>query len=218
MNRKEFISKNIECNWIIKNKISTSKNINNYNIISVVYFNYKNVERFQSEDEINKQYLKYYNGLIKIIKKFRKIFNNEYILRIYYDDSVEDEINKLLKETNNEFNKYIELFKYDIPLFKEGGQHKKTVGTLIRFLPLFDYELHKVNKCIILDIDNKLNNYYSNLIKFYNKKNVKLSYRSRCCYFLTKRVKCVSKNLYYNYALIASFIYTSISVPKNVFE
>jgi hypothetical protein len=216
MEKKEFISKNIECNWTIKNKVLTSKKNDNYNIISVVYFNYKNVERYQSKDEINKKYLKYYNGLLNIIKNFRKVFNNEFILRIYYDDSVEENINKILEQTNNEFNKYIELFKYDIPLFKEDGQHKKTVGTLIRFLPLFDYKLHKVNKCIVFDIDNKLYNYYKNIINFFNENKVKLSYRTKSCYFMNKRIKCISKDLYYG--IVASFIYTIISVDKKIFE
>jgi hypothetical protein len=212
---KEYLSSNIECKWIIANKNIKSNNIKkNYNIISVVYFNYKDKIRFNTDEEITIQFKRYYDGLLDIIKKFRNIFDNNFLLRIYYDDTVVDKINQLLEDTNHEFDDYIELFKYDIPLFKKDGQHQKTVGTLIRFLPLFDYDLHKVDKCIILDIDNKLSMMYKNIFNFFFKNDVKISYRSRLCYFINKRIKCISKDFYYG--IIASFIYQSISIDKKI--
>lgn len=193
---KENISDNIICNWEIINKQS-----DNINIISVVYFVY-------NQDK------KYEDGLLKLINKFRKILNN-YYLRIYYDDSSKKNIMRLLDKTNHRYDKYIELFKYDIPKLKVNKLHGKTVGTLIRFMPLFDYKLHKVNKCIIFDIDNNLHYYYKKLDRYFTKNNITIAYRSRACYYINKRILCTNT---FNYPIIASFIYKSKNTPKNIYQ
>jgi len=190
---QQNLSKNIICSWeILKKDIKY-----NYNIISCSFFikkdSYKDIDYYK-------------NGLINIINNFNKILPN-YILRIYYDDTVIDILNNIL---NNNINN-IELYKYNIDIFKDGLYHKGTIGTFMRFLPLFNLEYHKVDKCIIFDIDNKLHNYYNKLILYFDKYNIKIAYRSRFCY-LSKRI-IISKN---KYPIIASFIYQSIQLPYDI--
>jgi hypothetical protein len=205
--KTEKITKNIKCNWnIIK---YTKEPENNYNIISVVFF--KKKELYKSFDE-------YINGLSNIIKLFSKVLKN-YRLRIYYDDSVQEYINDISKNIPELIKNDIELYKYDIPFFRDDIYHKGVIGTLIRFLPLYNFKLHKVDTCIVFDIDNKIINYYKNIINFYIQNNIKFAYRSRFCYGIEDRISCNKKDKYNNkYTIIASFIYQSITLPKKIFK
>lgn len=147
----QYLSKNIKCLW---NIIKEEEPINNYNIISCVFF--------KTKDFIRKDNIKYIDGLTNIINNFKKELPN-YRLRIYYDNTVKDIINNI---TNNKL-KDIELYEYDINFFRDGIYHKGLIGTYIRFLPLFDIKYHKVDKCIIFDIDNKIiNNNFNKLSIF----------------------------------------------------
>lgn len=205
--KTEKIIKNIKCNWnIIK---YTKEPDNNYNIISVVFFKKK---------ELYKSFDKYINGLSNIIKSFSKVLKN-YRLRIYYDDSVQEYINDILKNVPEIIKNNIELYKYDIPFFKDDIYHKGVIGTLIRFIPLYDFKLHKVDTCIVFDIDNKIINYYKNIIDFYIQNDIKFGYRSRFCYGIEERISCNKENKYNNkYAIIASFIYQSMTLSRKIFK
>ena len=200
INIEEYISKSILCNW----KITKHTPPNNYNIISVCYF-----RQLNTSDEDNQKYIK---GIINLAKSFSKILR-DYRLRIYHDESTKDIINKNIKLSNN-----IELYCYDIPIFKEDSiYHKKLLGTMIRFLPLYDYKLHKVDECIIFDIDNKIYHGYNKMIKLFRQNKTKIAYRSRACYIIKKRITCLHSNKLM-YPVIASFIYQSISLPTKSFR
>jgi hypothetical protein len=191
---EQNLSKNIICSWeIIKQK-------HNNNIISCSYFIKK--DSYKDNDH-------YINGLINLINNFNNILPN-YNLRIYYDDTVNDILKNILKDKDL-IN--IELYKYNIEFLKEDIYHKGVIGMFMRFLPLFDIEYHKVNKCIVFDIDNKLHNFYSTIIDYFDKYDIKIAYRSRFCY-LNRRV-IVTKN---KFPLIASFIYQSIQLPFKIFS
>jgi len=191
---KQNLSKNIICLWKIKKEI---KPINNYNIISCVFFIKK--ESYKHIDN-------YINGLTNIINNFKNILPT-YRLRIYHDSTVKEILDNIL---NNKLND-IELYEYDISVFKDGIYHKGVIGTFIRFLPLFDLEYHKVDNCIVFDIDNKIHNYYRDMINYFKENDVKIAYRSRFCY-ISKRIMC-TKN---KYPIIASFIYQSIQIPYKI--
>ena len=139
------LSKSIICNWVINKEDPPEI----YKIISVVYFS---MEKNYKSNDI------YYLGLESLIKDIPKILP-DFRLRIYYDDTTEEQVNKLTLNKNN-----IELFKYSIPKLKNNGYHYGVVGTLIRFLPLYDNKIHKVDYSLIVDIDNKLHNWYKNLL------------------------------------------------------
>jgi hypothetical protein len=80
---------------------------------------------------------------------------------------------------------------------------------MLRFLPLTDHPLHKVDTCIILDIDNDLKPFYKPLIQNLEKDVSKgIVYRSRFCYRIQPRIQCIPSP-YVEYPLIASFIFQS---------
>jgi hypothetical protein len=134
-----------------------------------------------------------------------------YKLRIYYDSSTEKQVNEL---TNN--NENIELFKYDIPkLQNKNGYHYGVIGTLLRFLPLYDNNIHRADKVIVFDIDNPLIYWYSKIEDYLDKNKIKLAYRTRGCYGIRQRLLCTGTKYY---PIIASFIYQSIKLPYNLFS
>jgi hypothetical protein len=189
---EQKLSKNINCLFKIQKELEPKTN---YNIISCVFFIKK---------ELYKDLNIYIDGLTHIIQNILPTFR----LRIYYDSSVKEILNKIL---NNFIN--IELYEYRIQLLSDGIYHKGVIGTFMRFLPLFNLEYHKVDKCIVFDIDNKINNFYNDILKYFYDNEIKIAYRSRFCY-LNKRVLC-TKN---KYPLIASFIYQSIQLPLKIFS
>lgn len=200
MKLEEKLSKSIICNWEIQKK-DTNKNMN---IVSVVYFLPE-----MAPNKINK----YYKGLKDIIKTIPKLLS-EFKLRIYYDNSVENQVNELVNELENK--DYIELFKYDIPKFKdENGYHRGKIGTLLRFLPLYDNPIHKADKIIIFDIDNILHFWYKIIVKYLIDNKIKIAYRSRGCYGIRKRLTCTGIK---QYPIIASFIYQSINLQYSIFS
>lgn len=193
---KQNLSNNIICNWNIQ-KINDSTN--NYNIISCCFFKRKN---------LFKDFNIYVNGLKYIIDNYKNIFPT-FKLRIYYDNSVNNIINNL------ELSKDIELYNYDIDIFKDDEDklyHKDTIGTIIRFLPLFDLDYHKVDKCIIIDIDTKYNNHFKRIIKYIIFNNtIHIAYRYISCYVCVDRIAC-TKN---KYPITANFIFNQYTYHIN---
>jgi hypothetical protein len=207
-NIKENLSNNINCEWSI---IKKSKLKKKYNIISVSFFLIKN--------KVNNN--KYINGIKHIIENF--YLYKTYILRIYFDISVRKILEDLLdtiyiKNKSLKILKNIELFEYNIPLLKDGpNNHIGYIGTIIRFLPLFDNSIHKSDKCVILDIDNIIKMKDINVIDFCEKNNVNVCYRTRFGYSLDKRIYCLSDKIILDYPIIASFIHKSnIDIPYNI--
>jgi len=202
----ENISNNIICNWKIK-KMNVPKN--NYYIISISFFYREN----------NIDHEKYYNGIKKIIYIFKHIYNIlKFRLRIYYDNTTQSDLNNILLNISGSLLDQIELYQYDIPIFRSENikYHKGTIGTIIRLFPLYDYDLHKVDKCIIFDIDNTFYKFYYDIINFFIKKNLIFCYRSRCCYGIDQRFLCLNNYKIIKFPVIASFIYQSISLNKNI--
>ena len=201
----EKLSDNLICNWTItKPQIKLKKN----NIISITFFLRK--------DASNTSNLKYINGIKYVIANFEII--KLYRLRIYFDISTRDILNNILEETNKKTRNKVELFEYSIPLLKDGEKyHIGYIGTLLRFLPLFDTLIHKTDKCFILDIDNIIHDYTNNIIDMCNKKKINVFYRSRNGYSLSNRILCMSDNIIIENPIIASLIYQSkINIPYKI--
>lgn len=197
------LCKSITCSWKITKHSIPSKDT--YNIVSVVFF---------VKNEPYKDISKYVNGLTGIVNKFNKILPT-FRLRIYHDFSSLEIIKQILMKSDI-IEEFIELYEYDINFFKEKDQpyHVGTIGTIIRFLPLFNLEHHQVDKCLVFDIDNVFRNDVKNIINFADDNNVKLLYRSRFCY-IGKHIMCTNDDTI-KYPLIASFIYQTISINYNI--
>jgi len=201
------LSKSIITSWkITRHPIP----LTNYNIISVVFF-----LKYKSYKDVNV----YINGLTKIITSFSKLLPG-FRLRIYHDYSVVEIINNILIKIPD-IKELIELYEYDISFFREKENilyHKGTIGTLIRYLPLLNIEYHKVDKCIIFDIDNVIQPYIKTFIDFFETENINFAYRSRLCYS-HKRIRCLSDYHILKYPLVSSLIYQNINnIPYNIFD
>ncbi len=83
----------------------------------------------------------YYNNFCKSLKLMQ---GGDFIIRLFYDKSVEDLVLKL-RHPN------LELVRYHFSDFYSSGYHQGTFGTLVRFLPLFASQ-KTVN--VISDVDS----------------------------------------------------------------
>ena len=203
----EKLSKNLSCFWKINRVYKPN---NNYNIISVCFFFKHNAYKSRKI---------YINGINNIIKRFTIVLRN-FKLRIYHDNTTAAIINELINKMPFEIKNKIETFEYDIPFFRDPMNkeyHVGTIGTIIRFLPLYDNKLHKVNTCIIFDIDNYMHMYYQYLYN-YQRNNVGFYYRCRFCYTMIERILCNPDKRMMQYPIIASYIYQSIQLPYSLLE
>lgn len=194
----------------IEDNNTTKKNnnmSNKYKIITVSYFLMPN----NSDMEKEKKYLKGLNIIINTTKKELK----DYKVRIYCD------YNAFLKLESNYNNNIVEFYIYNIEKFKyfnenDGIQyHNGYIGTMMRFLPFFNYKYHNVDIVINLDIDNGLGYIVLNLIK---NETIKYGflYKSKLCYSNNPRI---SKLGYLRRAVVASFISMNksiLSFPNNI--
>jgi hypothetical protein len=201
---KEDWLNGVECDWKIYESVDEVKN---ENIVSVSYFSKKN--------KSNEKKKKYFEGLKKLYYDIRKILPH-YTLRIYCDKSVIKNVIEFYKKVNKN---HIEIYQYQISLLLENGQneiHKGTTGTLIRFLPLFNFELHQCSKKIVLDIDTYDNHLFLELIKKIENEKIYFCYRSHPYYYQHKRLSCVESEIQFEY-LVAHFIYQINEIDKYIF-
>ena len=93
---------------------------------------------------------KYIYGLNELVKFIDK--HKNYVLRIYYDDSIfeNEEYTKLLDTFM--LNQKIELINFSCSKFIVENHHIGTFGTMLRFLPLFEKSDYKI--IYISDIDD----------------------------------------------------------------
>jgi len=168
-------------------------------IFSVVFFIIKDSNKLEI----------YKKGLIDLIYNVTEKLP-EYNIRIYYDVTSANFVKQFL----NKFN--VELYMYHFPQFfdKENMKHFSHFGTLIRYLPLFNFDEHKVKRTIIFDIDNNLSGNPLKLIKYFNKSDKKLIYRSRFCYLEDRIIKINMKKLY---PIISSLVCQYDVLPKEIF-
>lgn len=111
---------------------------------------------------------KYINGLTKLVE-FINLYKY-YTLRIYYDDSIFENLDYANLYIEFKTNKHIELINYKCTQFiiNNNNNHIGTFGTLIRFLPLF--EKSNYDYIYISDIDDKNYEYIDFYIKQISKK------------------------------------------------
>ena len=94
---------------------------------------------------------RYIDGILKIIEFVEQ--NEFYILRIYHDKSIFENIKYTELFNKIKTNKLVELYEYSCSQFIHTKPfHIGTFGTLLRFLPLFEKSHYEV--IYILDIDD----------------------------------------------------------------
>jgi len=127
------------------------------NIISVILFC---MEQSYKKQEI------YYNGLNNLINVYKTYFP-DFVLRLHFDDSV-----VIPKHSDKYLNEYIikywiplieklkhddrvQLVHYNIPTFKSENKlyHIGTIGQIVRYIPMFDYDNEYLDNMIFMDID-----------------------------------------------------------------
>ena len=89
-----------------------------------------------------KKFSLYFDTLVETCRKNK---DREIVIRIYYDQSMEDDMEIFAKNDN------VELVKYNFPCIKEGKSHAGTFGTFMRMVPLFEPE-HAICTCFDADM------------------------------------------------------------------
>lgn len=212
---------------LVELKKEYEKPTTNYNIVSCCVF------RMSGPYKDSVKY--YYNGLKTISSNFKKYIPNFY-LRIYYDESVistkhEDErINqevsiywRPLFDTLRCLN-YVQLIKFRIPDLCDGLYHIGLVGTLVRFLPLFDHDIQV--KCIgIIDIDINESGLRTFKCVYDNfaKSQSEFHFKTRDCYHTQARFYEADKILGLTppkimHRAIASLLISKVKFPVSIFE
>ncbi len=188
----ENFTEDIQCHWRI--------------IRSPLDINLINVSYFRRREGAKKANL-YFKGLIKLFYLMRDEFKTEFKLRVYHDISTKKELYQFYEKLDENNRKYMELFQYDIPKLYDGDDgeyHRATIGTLFRFLPMFNLKEHQVPGKIkvSLDIDNhEWNILFIKIFKDLMKKDIFFSYNSHLNYFYRNYVNClkiIDKNINMN--------------------
>ena len=148
---------------LIKNKHTNNDNTEKKNIIVTSLFKMKSGGY--------KNFQKYLNG-IKIINEIADIVNME--LRIFVDNTIlkNNEIMNFLSKLKN-----VVLIKFKCKEFYINKHHLGLFGTLIRFMPLFDFPNNDSNVVIVVDSDFSSTNFIIIIDLINNIKKIKPSKR-----------------------------------------
>ncbi len=178
----ENFTEDIQCHWRI--------------IRSPLDINLINVSYFRRREGAKKANL-YFKGLIKLFYLMRDEFKTEFKLRVYHDISTKKELYQFYEKLDENNRKYMELFQYDIPKLYDGDDgeyHRATIGTLFRFLPFFNLELHKNTDRIKISMD--IDNYEENILfmKIFKDviiRDIYFLYYSHLSYYFKNHLKCL---------------------------
>jgi hypothetical protein len=123
-----------------------------------------------------------------------------FLLRVYYDSSVEDD--PVLSKLRN--NPRVQLIRFEHPWFKNDNikaskikGHQGVFGTLVRTLPLFDEDPH-LRWVIVGDVDilsRKDIQPYVNIMRMVGSKGAKVGMHARYCGHLNTRMSAAAKAL-----------------------
>ena len=211
---ENVLTKNIsgtlgDCSYVFC--ISRNKNyVKKDHLISVVFFVLPCVdETYASQkavtlDELRAEHEKkmnaYLNGLDNIVTKCGEKFN----VRIYCDVTSDKLVEKYLGYRNVEIHSY-----YFRQIFDEVRNcHYGFFGTLIRYIPLFNFPKLENNweTVTILDLDNNFFG-FKDLISYFteSKDETNLMFWSRPCYFLSPRMYAMTHRPN-QFCIISSFL------------
>ena len=148
----------------------TKKNINNASKLCSMEYNGNTIDKHAviiclsifKLDDMYRNITIYLDGLKRIItavKKFNLEDNKKYHIILYYDHSVEKDIefNKIVDNIQTDINNNLScvtLCKYKCPQFITNNLHRGLFGTFMRFYPLFNKQFEN-NLKIIADVDQE---------------------------------------------------------------
>jgi hypothetical protein len=191
----------------------------NYTLVSSVVFKLK---------KSYKNSVKYSDGLRKIMN-FMKNTKLQIVLRIYYDCSVlstEPEHKKvndsvwipLFKELNDVDN--IQLVRYQFnELLNAEKYHEGLFGTIIRLLPMFDFDEFKSTKSVFcVDIEH-ISGFTKSVNSIPKIKQWKYDvfFGTRLCSHLDARLKYTCFDKYgFDYRITACSLYVNVKIPVEI--
>ena len=118
-----------------------------FNIICISLFKMKNSYR---------ELKVYTDGILEIYKHYKKYFP-DFILRVYYDNSVIDDDNFIKLYNILDKNKQ-QLIHFDCPKFKiDKKYHRGIFGMIMRYIPYFKFENNDAKLSIVLDAEPDFN-------------------------------------------------------------
>ncbi len=200
-----------------------------YNIISVCVFRM---------EKNYKPTTKYYDGLKNLVNIVPELFPDFY-LRIYFDASIIEtkhknaEINKEVATMWKPFIekiknlKHVQLAQYTHPDFLiDKIYHEGLFGTLVRFIPLFDYKSNNTDLVIVTDIDleTKHINRIRKIYKLFIESESEFHFITRSCYLTLPRIMDVEEKLDKKYVpdilerIIAYIIISRMKFPQYLLE
>jgi hypothetical protein len=153
-------------------------------------------------EQFRQKYMTNFTTLVKDIGKLFKWFK----LRVYCDETIFADLEHFLDLP------YVELFRYHVPKLydAENKVHYSHIGTMMRFLPLFNLPNHTAEIVVNLDIDNSLHATRNTIMRCI-KERKNFCYRTRYCYNVIARMY---KYFEYEYPIIASFIFINTRLLK----
>lgn len=160
-----------------------------------------------------------YTEGLKDLMTFLENSNKDFIFRIYFDESIDDE--KSWKNTMKEIEKkdYTELVKYECKKLKDGKFHDGVFGTLIRFLPIFDNEKEKNWKIYTstdIDFQPCLFGEFFEIIEKFEDSNAKFLIKEPKCYHLKPFLIDSGMVSKYSLAILAGAFSSKITFNKNL--
>ena len=152
----------------------------------------------------------YYDGLKEIIEQTKKSFPY-FKLIIYCDYSSIHLAQEFLNHKN------VEIVYFYFPQFfdKKNMCHFDFFGSLVRYIPLFDFDEQKADLTCILDIDIKLLTLIKMIHYFLKNPKMKILFRYRACNKTLKHV--LEQKLLIPANIISSFIMQRDNLPQKIF-
>lgn len=180
--------------------------------VDEVYASQKNIPIEQLRSEHENKTSCYINGVETILMR-----SKEFNVRVYCDSSSIRFVENHLRYKNLE----IVYFKFDNFFNIETNRHYGFFGTLIRYIPLFNFPNFNNDwvSVTILDLENnfynakKLINYF---LREEKNKSVNLLYWSRPCYYLSTRMFAINMSPK-NFSIISSLIIQKKQQDHNLF-
>lgn len=174
------------------------------------YFQARSVPNQARNEYIQQKISSYYDGLEELIKVTKKTFP-DFKFRIYCDYSSIHLVEKFLD------NDHVELVYYLFPQFFDAKKmcHHDFFGSLIRYLPLFDFEEQKADLTCILDVDIKFYGLIKMIQYFAKNPKMKILFRYRACNKTLKRV--LEQKLKIPANIISSFLIQRDNLPQKIF-
>lgn len=193
-----------------KNKNLISASLFKLPYVDEVYASQKNISLEELRREHQSKSNGYITGLNNIILK-----TNDINIRIYCDNTSVSIVEKYLNNKNVE----IVYFYFEQFYNFESDCHYGFFGTLMRYIPLFNFDEfdNKWDNVIVIDLENNFYNVRKLINNFLKKSVTNLIFWSRPCYYLSSRVYAMEHD-FKKFSIISSFLMQKKQQDKKIFQ